>query len=148
MDDQEILDNAPEGTTHIDRFGDYQKLNKNGESYQWTEMIFGNFKWHPEKTIVFGLRSLAGIKELVELRKANAELEAFKRHSLSRLQASTKFIDEQVLRIAELEKALTLTSNELSGAIDEINSTSSDLDEDPWDKETCHNNQVLLKAGT
>ena len=50
-------------------------------------------------------------------------------------------------RVAELEKALTLTNNELSGAIDEINSISSDLDEDPWDKETCHNNQVLLKAG-
>jgi hypothetical protein len=33
-----------------------------------------------------------------------AELDAFKRNSLSRLSASTKYIDEQVLRITELEE--------------------------------------------
>ena len=76
MNDQQILDNAPDGATHVDRFGDYQKLNKDGESYQWTEMITGNFNWYSEKPIVSGLRSLVDIKELVELRKANAELEA------------------------------------------------------------------------
>ena len=69
MTDQEILYNAPEGATHIDRFGDYQKLNKDGESYQWTEMIGGNFNWYSEKTIVSGLRSLADIKRIVELEK-------------------------------------------------------------------------------
>ena len=69
MNNQEILDNAPEGATHIDRFGDYQKLNKDGESYQWTEMIGGNFNWHPEKPIASGLRSLADIKRIAELEK-------------------------------------------------------------------------------
>ena len=69
MNNQDIVDNAPEGATHIDRFGDYQKLNKDGESYQWTEMIGGNFNWHPEKPIASGLRSLADIKRIAELEK-------------------------------------------------------------------------------
>ena len=58
----------------------------------------------------------------------------------------------QVERIAELEKALESTSNELSWTIDRVNRdlkrtvSSSDLDDpDYWDKETCHNNAVLLK---
>jgi hypothetical protein len=58
---------------------------------------------------------------------------------------------ELLHRIVELEKALTLTSNELSVAIDEINSKltinicSTDLDEpNYWDKETCHINQILI----
>jgi hypothetical protein len=58
----------------------------------------------------------------------------------------------QVERITELEKALESTSNELSWTIDRVNRdlkrtvSSSDLDDpDYWDKETCHNNAVLLK---
>tara|TARA_R110000868_G_scaffold214166_1_gene464289 strand:+ start:322 stop:558 length:237 start_codon:yes stop_codon:yes gene_type:complete len=58
----------------------------------------------------------------------------------------------QVERMAELEKALESTSNELSWTIDRVNRdlkrtvSSSDLDDpDYWDKETCHNNAVLLK---
>ena len=58
----------------------------------------------------------------------------------------------QVERISELEKALESTSNELSWTIDTVNRdlkrtvSISDLDDpDYWDKETCHNNAVLLK---
>tara|TARA_R110001632_G_scaffold37039_2_gene93707 strand:+ start:5389 stop:5625 length:237 start_codon:yes stop_codon:yes gene_type:complete len=58
----------------------------------------------------------------------------------------------QVERIAELEKALAITSNELSWTIDTVNRNltkdikSTDLDDpDYWDKETCHINSVLLK---
>ena len=75
MDNQKILDNVPEGATHIDRFGDYQKLNKDGESYQWTEMIGGNFNWYSEKPIVSGLRSLADIKRIVELEQDRGKYE-------------------------------------------------------------------------
>jgi hypothetical protein len=68
MDDQKILDNAPEGSLIVDskfRFfdGRYSELDKSG-----------NWTW--KKTMPsFPIRSLADIKELVELRKANAELE-------------------------------------------------------------------------
>jgi len=61
-------------------------------------------------------------------------------------------IIRQVERIAELEEALKLTNDELSKTIDEVNNSlkfnicSSDID-DPWywDKQTCHENQILLK---
>ena len=55
-------------------------------------------------------------------------------------------------RIAELEKALGETNVELSGAIDQVNHffeyhhPSNSLDEpERWDKQTCFENQVLLK---
>ena len=59
---------------------------------------------------------------------------------------------ERDKRIAELEKALKSTNAELSGAIDQINHffeyhhPSNSLDEpERWDKQTCFENQVLLK---
>lgn len=59
----------------------------------------------------------------------------------------------QQKRIAELEEALKLTNDELSKTIDEVNNSlkfinicSSDIDDpDYWDKQTCHENQILLK---
>ena len=51
MKDQQILDNATDGATHVDAEKDYFKF------------------------LCQNWRSLADIKELVELRKANAELE-------------------------------------------------------------------------
>ena len=57
-----------------------------------------------------------------------------------------------ISRIAELEKALKSTNAELSGAIDQVNHffeyhhPSNSLDEpENWDKQTCFENQVLLK---
>ena len=86
-----------------------------------------------------------------EIRKS-AELEQFKKNALLRLKSSTELIDKQVKRIAELEEALKLTNDELSKTIDEVNNSlkfnicSSDIDDpDYWDKQTCHENQILLK---
>jgi hypothetical protein len=68
MDDQKILDSAPEGSLIVDskfRFfdGRYSELDK-----------VGNWTW--KKTMpAFPIRSLADIKDLVKLREANAELE-------------------------------------------------------------------------
>jgi hypothetical protein len=68
MDDQKILDNAPEGATHFDSDGEYAKDAGYGlEFFRLSWCAYG----HPVE-----LRSIADIKELVELRKANAELEA------------------------------------------------------------------------
>ena len=56
-------------------------------------------------------------------------------------------------KIAELEKALGLTNIELNRTIDQVNHffacthPANSLDEpEIWDKQTCHENQVLLKA--
>lgn len=61
-------------------------------------------------------------------------------------------LDAANKRIAELEKALKSTNAELSGAIDQVNHffeyhhPSNSLDEpENWDKQTCFENQILLK---
>ena len=61
-------------------------------------------------------------------------------------------VESAVERIAELEKALKSTNAELLGAIDQVNHffechhPSNSLDEpERWDKQTCFENQVLLK---
>jgi hypothetical protein len=79
MNDQKIIDNAPEGATHYlvnqyDFTEGYFKLTEDCDvlvdgSEGWQEVdidvsINGNYE----------VRNLADIKELVELRKANAEL--------------------------------------------------------------------------
>jgi hypothetical protein len=115
MDDQKIIDNAPDGATHVDRFGDYQKLNKDGESYQWTEMITGNFNWYSEKPIVSGLRLLSNIKELVELRNEKAELVA----RIAKAELAFAVVEG---RNAELEK-----ENILLKQVEEIFNASPDL---------------------
>ena len=61
-------------------------------------------------------------------------------------------LDAANKRIAELEKALKSTNAELSGAIDQVNHffeyhhPLNSLDEpENWDKQTCFENQILLK---
>ena len=56
------------------------------------------------------------------------------------------------IRIEDLEKALKLTSDQLSGAIDTINNNLkfniclSDLNDPEYlDKQTCYENQMLLR---
>jgi len=67
--DEEILAGAPEGATHIDQ-GEYMSDYGASDWYGFTES-FGWVETSPE----YDTRSLADIKELVELRKKNAELE-------------------------------------------------------------------------
>jgi hypothetical protein len=61
MNNQEILDNAPEGATHIDSDGEYAKDAGYG-------LEFFRLSWcayaHPVE-----LRSLADVKRIVELEK-------------------------------------------------------------------------------
>jgi hypothetical protein len=74
MNDQKILDNAPEGATHIDtelKYWDIRACNDH-------PLVWSNGKWFVTDDIPTAfslLRPLADIKELVELRSANAELE-------------------------------------------------------------------------
>ena len=68
MDDQQILDNAPEGATHVDAEKDYFK-------FAWQSWMFYDDQdddWF--MTDSKSLRSLADIKELVELSKVTADL--------------------------------------------------------------------------
>jgi hypothetical protein len=74
MDDQKILDNAPEGE-------DFYFVDITGEYFD----EFGNHLnskglWSDSDTSPVGPRSIADIKELVELRNANAGLEKDNAH--------------------------------------------------------------------
>jgi len=68
MTNQEILDNAPEGATHISELGSYVKTDSVGRPLTWS-----GYSWNPARPNIQS--SLADIAELVELRKKNAELE-------------------------------------------------------------------------
>ena len=59
MNNQEILDNVPEGATHIDNDGEYAKEDGYGLEYF-------RVTWH-KYTEPVELRSLADIKRIVEL---------------------------------------------------------------------------------
>ena len=58
------------------------------------------------KEMPYGANMPISAALVIEMVERIAELEAFKRNSLSRLSASTKYIDEQVLSITGLEKEL------------------------------------------
>jgi hypothetical protein len=78
MNDQKILDNAPEGATHIENNSNlYIKVLPRVSSTIFNDwFIFEIDQWIIIDTYnVLLMRSLADIKELVELRKANAEFE-------------------------------------------------------------------------
>jgi len=113
MNNQKILDNAPEGATHVDNNGYYLKAGRGG----FMEPSDCGVDWD------YDYANHTEVRSLVDIAK-----------------------------IAELEKALKSTNAELSGAIDQVNHffeyhhPSNSLDEpERWDKQTCFENQVLLK---
>jgi hypothetical protein len=100
MDDQKILDNAPEGATHIENNSNlYIKVLPRVTSTIFNDwFIFEIDQWIIIDTYnVLLMRSLADIKELVELRKANAELE-------SKLAGSKYTVDLFCVKYKEIEK--------------------------------------------
>jgi hypothetical protein len=83
MDDQKILDNAPEGATHIeDNSNLYIKVLPRVTSTIFNDwFIFEIDQWIIIDTYnVLLMRSLADIKKLVELREANAEFKKDNAH--------------------------------------------------------------------
>ena len=123
--EQQIVDEAPCDTwTHAMNRGTYVRMISMHD-YEYFNWL--TQQWH-EITLLpelFGIRSRKDIEVIIEKDK----------------------------KIAELETALLLTNEELSLAIDEVNTmreihhrctmTPADL----WDKETCHINQILLAKG-
>ena len=71
MNNQEILDYAPEGATHWDD-AQYYKYYKDDWFSFWVDWVAAN---DDVLYTACSLRSLADIAELVKLRKENAELE-------------------------------------------------------------------------
>jgi len=68
-EDEKILKNIPDGATHVDSDGDYCKVNGG----HWDSYNCDSKTWFDYEEAI-PLRSLADIKELVRLRKENAEL--------------------------------------------------------------------------
>jgi hypothetical protein len=66
MNNQEIIDNAPEGATHIDNCGFYLKAGKSG--FMAPDNLSND--WDYEYSNHSEVSSLADIKRIVELEKA------------------------------------------------------------------------------
>ena len=92
MTDQEIIDNAPEGATHID--GEYD-FCKDGYFFDYPSK-----QWIPSEFIVES-RSLADIAKIEELEKENKELQECFDECYEELRLTR---DDGDKRIAELEK--------------------------------------------
>jgi len=75
MNDRQILDNAPEGATHIEILAPtnvyYLKKYKNGMGYD----IFLSNKWVISMSVISYARSLSDIKTIVEQQKRIEQLE-------------------------------------------------------------------------
>tara|TARA_R110000851_G_scaffold26473_1_gene75040 strand:+ start:193 stop:534 length:342 start_codon:yes stop_codon:yes gene_type:complete len=65
MDDQSILDNAPEGATHVDNGGAYFKLTAKGHIFWWVNKA----EWMPAESNR-STRSLVDIARIAKLEKA------------------------------------------------------------------------------
>jgi hypothetical protein len=69
MNNQEILDNAPEGTTHTETLAStriyYLKKDANGMGYS----VYLTNEWRTSMAVSGFIRSLADIKRIIELEK-------------------------------------------------------------------------------
>lgn len=73
MNNQEIIDNAPQGATHIDSDFTYIKTEPNGRFRIY--FTFQNGEWvEDDEFNILLTRSLADIKRIVELEKSGNEM--------------------------------------------------------------------------
>ena len=91
MKDQEIIDNAPEGTTDVDDVNNYWIYQGNGDYSFWDK---DKNEWMHHGWGPFHTRSLADIERIVELELSARQL----------LDAST--LESQENAMAELEELL------------------------------------------
>lgn len=104
---KQILDNAPEGATHVESFAsnNYWNLDKfelfNWDTQHWEKQYSGI---HPSKLF----RSLADIRRIVELESALGKAKKFTDFQSEVVANSDDEINQKDKRIAELEQALPL----------------------------------------
>tara|TARA_R110000796_G_scaffold78503_1_gene175008 strand:- start:477 stop:854 length:378 start_codon:yes stop_codon:yes gene_type:complete len=92
MTDPEILDNAPEGATHIDGESDFCK---DGYYFGYTSR-----RWIPSDFDI-GSRSLADIKRIVELEKSLSNSE-----TMGERQQSIRDLEQQAKGLEDLHKSV------------------------------------------
>jgi hypothetical protein len=71
MNNQEIINNAPDGATHVDNWGRFKKVShpvckETEKLYEWYDNLTSN---DIDKPSGMGFRSLADIKRIVKLEK-------------------------------------------------------------------------------
>jgi hypothetical protein len=108
VNNQEILDNAPEGATHYANTGYCYRKETETDFYLWA-----NGKWYLSHGVYTHTRSLSDIKRI-------AELELWKKNACERMRGlsdsidgyvekialAAHYIEQQDKRIAELENVL------------------------------------------
>jgi hypothetical protein len=79
VNNQEILDNAPDGATHVEILTDYKKIYYYKRTYKdfcnkYMYDVYQQSTWYPSSDISGDFRSLSDIKRIVELEKDKAFL--------------------------------------------------------------------------
>jgi hypothetical protein len=121
MKNQEILDNAPEGATHIDVESDFCK-----DGYYFS---YASRRWIPSDFVI-GSRSLADIKRIVELEKRLSHSEI-----MGERQQSIRDLEQQAKGLEDLHKSVdkfgakSLMSFLLIEEADELRARSKELKE-------------------
>jgi hypothetical protein len=117
VSNQEILDNAPDGATHVDSESDYYKINENV-----TEVMLNSLWFSAEDALILPIRSLADIKRIAELEK---DLFTQSQESKDAVKRAIEIILEKDERIAELEQEKKLmidfARNIFIGSIEQFN---------------------------
>ena len=106
MTEQEILDNAPEGATHIDTEGGYYKIetvyqyeDESDCGYEDRFRLISSGDWVVDHDDLLLARSLADIKRI-------AELEHHNRLGIEALKVGGKMNQALTSKVAELENAI------------------------------------------
>jgi hypothetical protein len=117
VNNQEVLDNAPDGATHVDSESDYYKINENV-----TEVMLNSLWFSAEDALILPIRSLADIKRIAELEK---DLFTQSQESKDAVKRAIEIILEKDERIAELEQEKKLmidfARNIFIGSIEQFN---------------------------
>jgi hypothetical protein len=74
VSNQEILDNAPEGATHVEILTDYKKIYYYKRTYKdfcnkYMYDVYQQSTWYPSNDISGDFRSLVDIRRIVELER-------------------------------------------------------------------------------
>ena len=101
MNNQEILDNAPEGATHIDG-GEY--LDATTASY-WS---LAKSKWCGVDELILqdDIRSLADIKRIVELEKELSKVKAYKAQLLAHVKYTSTQEEVEIIKLEQQAKGV------------------------------------------
>ena len=103
MNNQDIVDNAPEGATHIDVIGQYWMRFNGYRNKRWNKI---SMEWMPSPNCNLA-RSLADIAKIAELEKEREDWKAYKAKLLANLKYCISEDEAAIRDLRQQAKGLT-----------------------------------------